>query len=148
MRRSWQKQLLLRSLPWKIQAQTVRVLRNLDKHAGVISGPFQGQDPNRCLKHPPQSFFCASMHAFSVQCWPYLAEYLCQGAAALGVPLQQWDPFSFHSALLHPVSRWEPAGRPFLSTHSIRPLSFAVIHYCRRRSVSCVAMQMRRWCRH
>lgn len=72
-----------------------------------------------CL-HP--AVFCAAMHAVPVQCKPYSPEYLHQGATTLWVPLQQWEPFSVHPALhCFPL---RARGQAFLSTHSIRPLSF------------------------
>lgn len=79
-----------------------------------------------CLVLPPppapSRFFCATMHAFPVQCKPYSPEYLHQGATTLRVLLQQWEPFSVRPAL-H-CSPLGARGQAFLSTHSIRPLSF------------------------
>lgn len=57
---------------------------------------------------------------------------------------------SFLIPLLPPSLRF-PLRTPragFLSTHSIRPLSPAVIHYCRRRSMSFAGMQMQNQCHH
>lgn len=100
--------------------------------ASVTWRPYQSQNPSRCLlphltppPTPPtctQPFFCATVHAFPVQCKLYSSEYLHQGATTLWVPLQQWEPFSEHPALhCFPLRARRQA---FLSTHSIRPLSF------------------------
>lgn len=53
------------------------------------------------------------------------------------VSLQQWSPFSAHPALhCFPLGARRQA-LFFLSTHSMRPLSFAMTHYWKRRSLSC-----------
>lgn len=110
----------------------------------VIWGPYQGQKPSRCLTPhvTPLSFF-VPVCMLATQCWPYLAEYLREGATAL---LSSCATMGSFLVLLRPPSLCSPlraCRQAFLSTHSIRPLSFAVIHYSSRRSMSCAAVRRR-----
>lgn len=135
-------------IAFKIRLQSDRFCTNLYKHAtakmSVIAGPYQSQNLGRCLEPhvttPPQflchyaCFLCTMLALFSripvSGCRRSLSSFATMGSFLI---------------LLRPPSPRFPlraCRQAFLSTHSIRPLSFAVIHYCRRRSVSCAAARM------
>lgn len=87
--------------------------------------------------------FFVPIFMLAIQCRPYLAEYLREGATAL---LSSSATMGSFLSPLRPPSLCFPlraCGQAFLSTHSIRPLSFTVIHYCRRRSMSFAVVRCR-----
>lgn len=95
------------------------------------------------IPHPLLGHFFVPIFMLAIQCRPYLAEYLREGATAL---LSSSATMGSFLNPLRPPSLCFPlraCGQAFLSTHSIRPLSFTVIHYCRRRSMSCAAVRCR-----